>query len=93
MTNDKSMIPPHFCREDGVAPSMTKPRPRTTRFACPGFMNSLKRVFDVEESPVALVRGPWVGGCDIEVVSVSLPELAHTEANWTLVGLLSVMVR
>ena len=56
-------------------------------------MNSLKRVFDVEVSPVALGRGTWVGGCDIEVVSVSLPELAHTEANWTLVGLLSVMVR
>ena len=82
----------HFRREDAGAPSMTKPRPRTTRFACPGFINSLKRVFDEKVSPVTLGCGPWVGGCDIEVVSVSLPELAYAEANWTLLGLLSVMV-
>jgi len=56
-------------------------------------MSSLKRFFGEEVSPVTLGRGLWVDGCNIEVVSVSLPELAHTEATWTLVGLLSVMVR
>ena len=83
----------HFRREDVVAPSMTKPRPRTTRFACPGFINSLKRVFDEEVSLITMGRGPWGGGCDPEGISVSLPDLAHAEANWTLVGFISVIVR
>jgi hypothetical protein len=50
---------------------MAKPCPQTRSFACPDFMNSLKRVLDEEVSPISLgvVRG-WMDMYDNEGISV-----------------------
>jgi hypothetical protein len=68
-------------------------RPQTSCSTYPGFMNKLKRVFDVEVSPMLVGCRPRVGVCDTEGVAVSLPDVVPAEANWTRMGRSLIVVR